>query len=437
MAGLSDATGERRAVDAKKRPARRFLFLTQTFPRHRDDTAGPFVRELARALVRGGDRVTALIPHARGVASAWSDDGIEVRSFRYAPVALEVIGYSRSLRADERLTVASALVAPLYLAAARRAVRSELARAELARGGYDLVQAHWIVPNGLVASPRPSREGLRRGSRSPAFAIGLHGSDVFLAEKPIVRRLVRRALGRCALVTGCSPELVARVQALGPGGGDYRVIPYGVDAAVFHPGADGAARWRDELGIAEHETLLLGVGRMATKKGFQVLVAALPDLLGRFPHLRVVLAGGGDRLAELQAATRDWPGRVLFPGAVARDRLPGLFAAADLFVLPAVHDPQGNVDGLPNVILEAMASGLAVVSTAISGIPLAVRTGVDGLLVPEQDPEALARALGDLLRQPERRVAMGKSGRERVELDLTWDRVAALYRAGYEAAIVG
>jgi glycosyltransferase involved in cell wall biosynthesis len=118
-----------------------------------------------------------------------------------------------------------------------------------------------------------------------------------------------------------------------------------------------------------------------------------------------------------------------------RDRLPDLFRAADLFVLPAVHDRKGNVDGLPNVILEAMASGLPVVASAISGIPLAVADRRTGRLVPEGEPAALAEALLELLRQPETRRAFGAAGRARAVSELTWDAVAARYREGYVAAL--
>ena len=117
------------------------------------------------------------------------------------------------------------------------------------------------------------------------------------------------------------------------------------------------------------------------------------------------------------------------------DTLPDLYRAADLFVLPAVHDAKGNVDGLPNVILEAMASGLPVVASAISGIPLAVEDGVTGLLVPEGDGPACAAALAALALDPPRRAAMGTAARHRAERDLTWDAIATRYRAAYLAAL--
>ncbi|HVR29144.1 MAG TPA: glycosyltransferase, partial [Thermoanaerobaculia bacterium] len=179
----------------------KLLFLTQTYPRFPGDTAGPFIQELARALVRAGDAVTVLAPHARDVAPAWDDEGVDVRTFRYAPIRFERLGYSRSLDADERVKWGAAMVAPLYLLAARRA-----AKALLREGDYDLLHAHWIVPNGLVAAPL---------SRRVPLAIGIHGSDVFLAEKPLLRAWVGETLRRTVIMTGCSPELVDRVAALG------------------------------------------------------------------------------------------------------------------------------------------------------------------------------------------------------------------------------
>ncbi|MDX1503834.1 MAG: glycosyltransferase, partial [Thermoanaerobaculia bacterium] len=211
------------------------LFLTQTYPRFEDDTSGPFIRDLARGLVGWGDRVTVLTPHAEGVEESWDDGGVAVRSFRYAPERLELIGYSRSLSSDERIRSLAAAVTPLYLRGARRAVA-----AELERGSYDLLQGHWVVPNGLVASSF---------HRRLAVGAGLHGSDVFLAEKPLVRRWVGRALARMRCLTGCSPELVDRVCALGFPRPAARVIPYGVDPARFAPDPGRRDVWRQRLGI--------------------------------------------------------------------------------------------------------------------------------------------------------------------------------------------
>jgi glycosyltransferase involved in cell wall biosynthesis len=413
------------------------LFLTQTYPRFEGDVAGPFIRDLARGLVRGGDRVTVATPHAPGLAAGWDDGGVEVVTFRYAPERWEVLGYGRSLEADEAMKPGALAVTPLYLAAAARTLRRLLRRAARTRP-YDLVHAHWVVPNGPPAA-WATRPLVTRGSAARVpLAVGLHGSDVFLAERPGVRVLVRRVLGATHLLTGCSPELVRRVAALGMPEARCRVIPYGVDVAGFAPDPARRGLWRGKLGIPDGAPLVLGVGRMATKKGFHVLMQALPGLLARHPRAHLVLAGAGDRLEELRRGAAALPGgaeRVHFPGAVLRDTLPDLYRAADVFVLPAVHDPRGNVDGLPNVILEAMACALPVVASGISGIPLAVEPETTGLLVPEGRPDLLAAALDRLLADPPQARAWGRAGRAKAERELTWDAVAARYREGYQIAL--
>ncbi len=418
---------ETKPAIAKAGKRLRILFLTQTYPRWPGDTAGPFIRELARGLVRHGDRVTVLAPRAPNVRRRWLDDGVEVFTFGYAPRRFELLGYGRSLAADERVRLGAGLAAPLYLRAAAAA-----ATRHVVLQPTDLVHLHWLTPNGLVAlRPALTKSGV-------ALAVGLHGSDVFLAEKRAVRPLVRRVLDTCELLTGCSPELIARVQALGYGDKPAHVIPYGVDIERFRPagiGEKNRSEWRERLRIPATATVLLGVGRLATKKGFHLLVEILPRLLGGFADLHAVIAGDGDQMTRLRTQCKAWPReharRLHLTGLVTQDVLPSLYRSADVFVLPAIHDPQGNVDGLPNVILEALASGLPVVSTAISGIPLAVEPGVQGVLTPEGDREALLEALLSLLRDPERRRRMGVAARQRAVTRLTWDLVSAAYRDAY------
>ncbi|MEM9406309.1 MAG: glycosyltransferase [Acidobacteriota bacterium] len=380
------------------------------------------MREIARALSRGGDEVRVLVPHTEELADEWGDlDGVRVRSFRYAPKGFEVLGYGRSLQADERPRVLAAAVTPPYLRGARQGVLRELEEWR-----PEVVQAHWIVPN-AVALTVPGRWP----KNAPPLTVGLHGSDVFMAEKPGVRWLARRALRDTQVLTGCSPELVERVAALGFEG-HREVIPYGIDPGQFRPGVDESG-WRKRLGIPEDAVLFLGVGRMATKKGFQVLVPELASFLERFPTAWVVLAGGGDREAEFKAACEGL--RVCFPGAVERDVLPDLYRAADVFVLPAVHDRKGNVDGLPNVILEALASALPVIASGISGIPLAVETGHNGYLTREGDGAEVVDRMAALAEDAQLRRQLGEAGRARVVEQLTWDQVAARYRHAYERAL--
>jgi glycosyltransferase involved in cell wall biosynthesis len=250
-----------------------------------------------------------------------------------------------------------------------------------------------------------------------------------------VRGWARRALSRAGALTSCSPELARRVEAIGFPEERSRVIPYGVDSALFAPDPARRAPWRARLGIPEGAPLVLGVGRMATKKGFHVLVEAFATVAARVPEAHLVLAGGGDLLPALRARAAELGLRAHFPGAVTHEELPDLYRAADLFALPAVHDRKGNVDGLPNVILEAMASALPVVGTRVSGLPLAIVPGETGWLVGEGDADGLATAIVEALAAPERSRELGESGRARVRADFSWDEIAARYRAAYLVAI--
>ncbi|MEO8276083.1 MAG: glycosyltransferase family 4 protein [Thermoanaerobaculia bacterium] len=408
------------AGDVDSARALGILFLTQTYPRHAHDSSGPFIRDLARALVRGGDRVRVLAPHTRGLSASWQEDGVEVRTFRYAPERWELLGYGRSLHADERMSTGSAAVAPLYLLGARRALK-----ATLREPGWNVVQAHWVVPN-LPAA-------VFSAARLPLL-VGLHGSDVFLAEKWPLRPWIRHALRRVDGLTSCSPELARRIQEIGFPTGSSAVIPYGVDSELFRPDEARKTIWRERLGIPLAAPLLLSVGRMATKKGLHLLIDALPELFAHLPEAHVVLAGGGDRLEEFRRRTVEFGGRVHLPGPVMHDTLPDLYRAADLFVLPAIHDPKGNVDGLPNVILEAMASALPVVGSRVSGLPLAVREGETGWLVAEGSVDDLRRVVPRALGDVARRLACGATARKVACAEFSWDSVAARYRASYVAA---
>src|SRR4029079_19597849 len=112
------------------------------------------------------------------------------------------------------------------------------------------------------------------------------------------------------------------------------------------------------------------------------------------------------------------------------------FAAADGAVVRSVRDDSGNVDGLPNTVLEALASGTPLVSTPAGGITSVIDDGRTGVIVPERDAAALAAALGDLLRDPERRAALGRAGRTLASDRFGWEAAAARFEAAYDRALV-
>ena len=208
------------------------------------------------------------------------------------------------------------------------------------------------------------------------------------------------------------------------GAGEVAVIPNGVALppapAYVHPG--------------EHRhpgvPVIAFAGRLRTRKAAAVLVAAMPSVLERVPTCRLMILGGGEQERAVGAMVRRLGlGHALeLPGALPRAEVVRRLAGADVFCLPSTYE------GMPLAILEAMALGLPVVATAVSGNPEAVEDGVTGLLVPPESASALAAALTRLLLDAGLRRDMGEAGRRRVEERFSIERIVDRHLALLAAA---
>lgn len=408
----------------------RVLMLTSSYPKFRGDTTAPFIESIATHIAGERDEsdqlieVHVVLPEHRELNRARVEDGIHFHPYRYAPrPAWTVWGYAEALRADVKLRRGVYALAPLALGSAFNTLRALTAREK-----FDLIHAHWVLPNALPAALAAQARGL-------PLVISMHGSDVFMAEKNAAFAAAARwAFDRAAWLTACSDDLMQRALTLGADENKTQLIPYGADAKVFHVAAAESQRVRAQLQLARDELLILAVGRMVHKKGFEYLVAAMPQILREAPQARLVLVGYGDLRDDLEAQAHalGLNGHVTFAGRVPRLEIPAYFAAADMVVVPSVRDAAGNVDGLPNVVLEGMAAGKPIVATHIAGFPDVIRAGESGLLVPEKDSAALAAAVVQLARDPELRAQMGRRGQARIHHELTWERVAQKFVAIYK-----
>ena len=405
----SRVRGETPVYNPEAQPVR-ILTVTTSFPKFEGDTTAPFIESITRELASRGHQLTVVLP-ARTDLNPAPIEGVRFRPYRYAPTAtLEVFGYAEALRADVALRGATYAMLPFAVLSGLRSLRKEL------RGqDYDVVHAHWVVPSGAMAA-------LVLGSDGPPLVVSLHGSDVFLSEKSGVARLgARRAFRTAARVTACSRDLSERSIPLGARSAP-EVIPYGVASEVFRPDPAGGADLRAELAVSPDAFVLFAAGRLVHKKGFEYLLEAAAELIRRRRAVELVIAGKGDLEEDLarRAQALGISAHLKLAGNVDRSALPRYFAMADAVVVPSVRDAAGNVDGLPNVLLEAMASAKAIVATDVAGIPDALRAGEEGLLVAEKDPAGIADAVEELIRSEELRTRLGRAARMRVEEDLSW-----------------
>ena len=182
----------------------------------------------------------------------------------------------------------------------------------------------------------------------------------------------------------------------------------------------GRAEMRRDIGIADDETLAITVARLAPQKNHAALLSAMPEILASHPGFRLALVGAGPLEAGLREAAAPFGEAVRFLGH--RDDVPGLLAAADLFVLPSFFE------GLPLSIIEAMAAGLPVVATDVGGIDEVVARGVTGLLAA---PDALGASILALLSDPCAAARMGQAGKRRFETDFSHTRMIRQTRDVY------
>lgn len=161
---------------------------------------------------------------------------------------------------------------------------------------------------------------------------------------------------------------------------------------------------------------LVAVCRFVEKKGLDVLVRACALLKGRRVSFECLLIGDGPEMARLQSlvAELQLQDEVRFTGAIPTDQVHSYFLASNVIVVPSVYAKDGERDGIPTVLFEAMACGVPAVASAISGIPELIEHGVSGLLVPERDEEHLASAIQTLLEDPELRARLRRNGRQKI-----------------------
>lgn len=406
------------------------LMLTSSYPKFRGDTTAPFIESIATHIAAAKTdaqqeiEVHVVLPEHRELRRGALEDGVHFYPYKYAPRPEWTLwGYAEALRGDVKLKRGVYALAPLALASSFNTLMRLTAQQK-----FDVIHAHWVLPNAPVAA-------LVAQHRHIPLVVSMHGSDVFMAEKGgAFGAAARWCFDRAAGITACSDDLMQRALVVGADENKTELIPYGADAKAFHVEQVQADRVRAQLNLGREDVMILAVGRMVYKKGFSFLVDAMPKILQRTPHARLVLVGYGDLRDELEQRARalGLNGHVTFAGQVKRQDIPAYFAASDIVSVPSVRDEAGNVDGLPNVVLEGMAAGKPIVASNIAGFPDVIGHGESGLLVPEKDSDAIANAVVQLASDADLRERLGAHGRAQVHDNLNWDTVARRFIAVYE-----
>jgi phosphatidylinositol alpha-1,6-mannosyltransferase len=397
----------------------RIAIVTHAYPRFAGDWRKNFIEALAEAFAEHAD-VTVFVPWSKGWRRASEPAGrVRLVSYHYLPFAsLEDLAEEDLMRRDLTLSLRRVLGVPLMVVVGTLV----LARA-LRRESYDMIQAHWAVPQAHMAL---AARWLAGRPRTQVFSSS-PGSDVTLLKSlGAIGRCLGRSIARSDFISCNSSDLKEDLVASGVPAERIELVLYGVDHRRIGFDAAGREAVRARLGLAPDATVLLMVGRFVPKKGFATALEALPAIVQALPKANVLLVGEGELESEYRAILeRNGCGaHVTFAGIVAHAQLPAWYSACDVFLMPSARHPS---DGLNVVVLEAMACARPIVASGVGGNEIVVEPGRNGFLHAQHDAAGLARAVVELAGDPERRAAMGAESLRLVRERFNWGAIARRY----------
>lgn len=382
----------------------RILVVTSTFPRWAHDNEPPFVFNLCKHLSATYD-VFVLAPHAPLAKTIECIEGIHVARFRYFFDWGESLAYQGGVMANLRKNRLRYLLVPLFFAFQVFALRKLLKLHQ-----FEIVHAHWLIPQGLSAVICN-----RISVRFPVLVCTSHGSDLhglrgrFLSaiKRFVIRNVaalttVSKAMRDIALALGAKPELTS-------------VISMGVDTLRdFTP----------DPAIGRSTGGLLFVGRLVEQKGLDLLIKAMPHLLAEFPACTLTVVGDGPASEDLHRLSVDLgvDRHINFVGAVANDRLPDFYRKAAMFVCPSVEE-----EGFGLVCVEALACECPVVATDLPATREIIQDGMTGFLFQRANRVELTQKVMALLHSPETGRNMGMAGRNFVQMNFDWEVITRKY----------
>lgn len=355
---------------AKMDQKKKVLVTASTFPRWKGDTEPRFVLDLSKHINDEFD-VTVLVPATPGAKDREVLEAVKVIRYHYFPIhKWETLCYPGAIipRIKEkkiRVFLVPFLFASLYVHLFKLLPQ------------FDVVHAHWLIPQGIVQS-----------FFKKAYIVTGHGGDVTSLNKGLLRKLKIRCLKRAKAVTVVSEHLKKKVQELVPEI-EPDVISMGVDIGKF-----GKKYYKPDYFGQGNKKVVLFVGRLAEKKGVTYLIEAMRDI-----DALLVIVGDGPLRGELEKQALGMKDKVVFLGAKAHEELKTIYASADVFVAPSITAKNGDQEGIPTTIMEAMASGLLVIATKTGGISDIINNYINGILVEEKNSEQIADAIKQIFRE--------------------------------------
>lgn len=327
-----------------------------------------------------------------------SDFPYKIVAYKYIwPTFFHRLGYSQTLSSGMGLKIETYLLAPFLYLFGFFALLSLVKKEQ-----FDIISSHWILPNGFITY-------LVSLILKIPYTVSLAGSDVYLANKNVFFSfMARQAAEKASVISADSPQYITELKKTGARVKNLYVVPYPVNTNLVKSNVSGVAQLKKTLQISRDAVVLLGVGRLVHKKGFQYLIPAFQRVIQRREKVILIIVGSGDfkGALEVMIGKLKLEEHVRLVGNIERDRIGLYYNAADIFIMPSIKDEQGNIDDRPVALLEAIATGLPVIATNFPGNALSIENKRSGFLIPEKNVDAISAAISQLISSSSLRKSM-------------------------------
>lgn len=373
------------------------LVTASTFPRWERDTEPRFILDYAKAMTEYYD-VTALVPAAPGAADEEMMEGVRVIRFHYFPIhKWETLCYPGAIVPRIKEKKVRILLVPFLFVSMKHYLKIWSKKA-------DIVHAHWLIPQGIVQA----------GIKTTPYIVTGHGGDVTSLNVSFMKSLKKKCLSKAVATVGVSSYIADKMRNLSEDN-IPAVISMGCDLSKFSPDN------RDVNTFTHDKKNILFVGRLAEKKGVTYLIEAMKEV-----DARLYIVGKGPLEERLKKQGEELGEKVIFLGSKSHEELPTLLASADIFVAPSIVAKDGDQEGLPVSIMEAMASGLPVVSGISGGTSDIVEDGKNGFILDARDVHKLATRINKIVSDDELAHQMGNAALE-TSREFSYKEIARKY----------
>lgn len=387
-------------------------FVTTSFPAYQGDIQSPFIYQLAKHLVKRKVELTVVCPkYKKSRASQETMEGIHIDRFTYFPKKIQTLTETGRI-ASFKTNPWSLLQLPFFM-------KMMILKTNKVAKDADIIHCQWALSGiaGVIA----------KKIRNKPLIVSLRGEDLKALNNPLMRPLFKWVIRNADYITANNEFHIKQIKHLAK---KVRVIRNGIDASIFK--IRNKKQIREKLQLPEKKTLILFVGWLVKRKGIHHLLDAIPSVIKEQRNVRFLVIGEGELHDQLlhQAKENKIESYVSFLGKKPLEEVAEYMSAADLLVLPSLYE------GMPNVVMEAFASGLPVIATDVCGTAELVKNKVNGLLVKAGDVQGLSRSLTTVLENKKLAGKLSKNALETIKKQrLTWEKSAELHIKLYEEVL--